>query len=128
MRVPNHSPHLVTPRGIALSDTENAEAHTDNLEAHFQPVTDPSVPAVIETVDVALRSYFISTASEPHLTNPDEVHEAIKGLKVSKAPGPKHIPNRALKHLPKRADYLLPISSTRFFARITFPKLGSTLD
>jgi len=64
-------------------------------------VTDPSVPAVIETVGVALRSYFLSPASEPQLTNPDEVHEAIRGLKVSKAPGPNGIPNRALKHLPK---------------------------
>ena len=49
---------LVTPGGIALSDSEKAEALADNLEAKFQPVTDPSVPAVIETVDVALRSYF----------------------------------------------------------------------
>ena len=46
----------VTPGGIALSESEKAEAIADNLEAQFQPVTDPSVPAVIETVDVALRS------------------------------------------------------------------------
>jgi len=49
---------FVTPGGIALSDSEKAEALADNLDAQFQPVTDPSVPAVIETVDVALRSYF----------------------------------------------------------------------
>jgi len=49
---------LVTPGGIALSDSEKAETLADNLEAQFQPVTDPSVPAVIETVDVALGSYF----------------------------------------------------------------------
>ena len=30
------------PRGIALSDSEKAEALADNLEAQFQPVTDPS--------------------------------------------------------------------------------------
>jgi len=47
---------LVTPGGIAISDSEKAEALADNLEAQFQPVTDPSVPAVIEMVDVALRS------------------------------------------------------------------------
>jgi len=63
MRVPTPSPPLVTPGGIALSDSEKAEAITDNLEAQFQPVTDPSVPAVIETVDVSLRSYFLSPAS-----------------------------------------------------------------
>jgi len=57
---------LVTPGGIALSDSEKAEAFADNLVAHFQPVTDPSVPAVIETVDVALRSYFLCSAREPN--------------------------------------------------------------
>jgi len=94
---------LVTPGGIALSDSEKAEALADNLEGQFQPVTDLSVRAVIETVDVALRSYFLSPASEPQLTTPDEIHEAIRGLKVGKAPGPNVLPNRALKHLPKRA-------------------------
>jgi len=58
-------------------------------------------------VDVAMRSYFLSPASEPHLTTPDEVHEAIRGPKVSKALGPNGIPNRALKQLPKRAVSLL---------------------
>jgi len=58
---------LVTPRGIALSDSEKAEALADNLEAQFQPLTFPSVPAVTEKVDVALRSYLISPASEPKI-------------------------------------------------------------
>ena len=66
-------------------------------------MTDPSVPAVIETTDVAWRSYLLSSASEPQLTTPVEVHEAIRCLKVSKATGPNGIPNRALKHLPKGA-------------------------
>ena len=101
MRVPTPYPPLVTPGGIALSNSEKAEGLADNLETQFQPVTDPSVPAVIEMVDVELSSYFWSPASEPQLTTPDEVHEAIKGLKASKAPGPNGIPNRALKHLPK---------------------------
>jgi len=71
------------------------------------PMTDPSVPAVTEMVDVALRSYFLTHGSEPKLTNPGEVHEAIKSLKVTKTPGPNGIPNRALKHLPQRAVSLL---------------------
>ena len=54
MRVPTPSPPLVTPGGFALSDSEKAEALADNLETQFQPVTDPSVTAVIEMVDVAL--------------------------------------------------------------------------
>jgi len=61
---------LLTPGGIALSDSEKAEALADILEAQFQPVTDPSVPAVIEKVDAALRSYLLTPAGEPNLTNP----------------------------------------------------------
>jgi hypothetical protein len=98
---------LVTLGGIALSDSEKAEAHAVNLETQFQPVTVPSVPAVIEIVNVGLRSYFRAPANEPKLTNPEEVQEAIRGLRVSTAPGPNGIPNRALKHLPQRAVPLL---------------------
>ena len=94
---------LVTPGGFALLDFEKAEVLADNLETQFQPATDPSVPAVIEMVDVALESYFLSPASEPQLATPDEVHADIRGVKFSKAPGPNGIPNRALNHLPKRA-------------------------
>ena len=35
---------LVTPRGIALSNSEKNEALVDNLEAKFQPVNDPLEP------------------------------------------------------------------------------------
>jgi hypothetical protein len=70
-------------------------------------VTNSSIPAVIEMVDVALRSYFLTPASEPKLTKPDEVHGAIRRLKVSKAPSPNGIPSRAYKHLPQRAVSLL---------------------
>ena len=69
-------------------------------------MADPSDPAV-EIVDVALRSYFQTPTSQPKVTNPDEVLEAIKGLKDRKAPGPNGITNRALKHLPQRAVSLL---------------------
>ena len=87
MRVPTPSPpgH---PGGFALSDAEKAEALANSLETHFQPGTDPSVPVVIEMVDVEPRPYFMAPVSEPKLTNPEEVQEAIRGLKVSKAPGP----------------------------------------
>jgi hypothetical protein len=98
---------LVTPGGIAFLDSEKAEALADTLETRIQPVDDPSVRAVIETVDVALRSYFLTPSSEPKLTNPDGVHEAIRSLKFGKAPGPNGITNRALKHLPQRAVSLL---------------------
>jgi hypothetical protein len=54
MRVTTPSPPLVTPVGFALLDFEKAEAVADSLEEQFQLVTDHSVPAVIEKVDVAL--------------------------------------------------------------------------
>jgi len=101
---------LVTPGGIAFSYFEKAEALADNLETRFQPMADPSVPAVIETVDVALRSCLLCPASEPQLTTPDEVHEAIRSLKVSKALSRNGVPNRASKHLPTRAVSLVAIS------------------
>ena len=107
IRVPTPSPPLVTPGGIALSDSEKGEALADNVEAQFQLVTDPSVPAVIEKVDVALSSYLLSPASEPQLTTHDEVHKVIRGLKASKSPGSNSIANRALKHPPKRTVSLL---------------------
>ena len=119
---------LVTAGGIALSDSEKAEALADNLEAQFRPVTDPSVPAVIEMVDVALRSYFISPASEPQFTTPDEVHAAIKCLKVSKDPGRTVSRTGYGDTFPSERFPSSPISSTRFSAPITFPNRGSTLE
>jgi hypothetical protein len=107
MRVTTPTPLLVTTGGIALSDSEKAEALADSLEAQFQPVADPSDPAVIETVDVALRAYPYERASEPISINPAEVQDAIRGLKIGKATGPDGIPNRALKHLPQRMILLL---------------------
>jgi len=49
----------------------------------------------------------MTTIREPNLTNPKEVQETIKGLKFSKATGPKSIPKRHLKQLPQRAVSLL---------------------
>ena len=91
-------------------------------------MTDSSVPAVIEVVDVALRSYFLTPASEPKLTNPDEVQETIRGLKVMKAPDPNDIPNRALKHLPQRAVSLLVLIFNAILLTHHFPTAGSTLE
>jgi hypothetical protein len=86
-------------------------------------VGDLSVPAVIEIVDEALRSFFQTPTCEPNLTNPDEVHEAIRGPEFSKASGPNGIPNRVLKHLPQRAGSFL----VRIFSAILlthhFPSL-----
>jgi hypothetical protein len=74
-----------------------------SLEAQFQPVDYPSDPAFTERVDVAMRAYEHAPASEPTLTTPSEVLQAIKGLKAGKAPDPNGIPKRFLRHLPKRA-------------------------
>jgi hypothetical protein len=44
------------------------------------------VQAVIEMVSEAMRAYEYAPASEPKLTSPSEVLQAIKGLKVGKDP------------------------------------------
>jgi hypothetical protein len=102
MRVPTPLPPLLVPGGLALSDSEKAEALADSLEAQFQPVNDPSSPAVIEAVDEVMRAYKYAPASELKLTSPSQVQEAVQGLEVGKAPGPNGVLNRALTHLPKR--------------------------
>jgi hypothetical protein len=107
MRVPTPSPPVVTPGGSALSDPEKTKALADSLESQFQPVNDPSDPAVIEKVAEALQAYSYAPASEPNLTNPMGVQDAIRGPKVGKASGPNGLPNRALKHLPQRTICLL---------------------
>jgi hypothetical protein len=66
-------------------------------------VFDPSFPEVIEMVNVALKSYFLSLASETKLTNHDKVHVAMRNFKFSKASGLNGIQNMALKHHTQRA-------------------------
>jgi hypothetical protein len=107
MRIPIPSPPLVTPAGTALSDSEKTETLAENLESEIQPVNDLSDPAVIEKVTEALLAYSYAPASKPNLTNPMEVQDAIRSLKVGKAPGPNGLPNRALKHIPQRAINLV---------------------
>jgi hypothetical protein len=57
------------------------------------------------------------------LTNPEEVQEAIRGLKFSKAPGPNGIQNRALKHLPQRAVSLLVLIFNAILLTHHFPSV-----
>jgi hypothetical protein len=75
----------------------------------------------------SLRSSFLTLASEPKLTNIEELQEAIRGLKVSKAMGPTGVPNRDLKHFPQRAGSLLSRFSTQFSSPIISLQCGSTL-
>ena len=100
IRIPNPSRLLVTPGGLALSNFEKAEKLVDRSEALFQPVNDPSVPAVIEVVNEAMRTYLLAHASEVKLANPTDVQQTIRGFKVGKALGANGVPNMALKHLP----------------------------
>ena len=66
----------------------------------FQPVTNPAVAEAIEMFDVKLRSSVMAPASESKLTNREEVQDAIRGLKISKAPGPNVIPEQGLEGSP----------------------------
>jgi hypothetical protein len=127
MRFPITSPRLVTKGEIAHSDSEKAEALADSLETQFLPVTDPSLPSVIEIVGVALKSFFLTPASYRNLTNPDEIQEAIMAVEVSKALEPNCIPHRDLKHLPQPVVSPWPGFSIRFSSPITSPQHGSTL-
>jgi len=69
---------LVIPGG-SLSESEK----TDSLETRLQPGTRPSVWGVTEMLDMALKTCFLTPASEPKLTYSDEVQEAISGLKLN---------------------------------------------
>jgi hypothetical protein len=92
------TPPEIVPGGLALSDSDKAEALANSLKAQFQSVNDPLEPAVIEMFNEAMRAYEYAPASESKVTSPSEVLQAIKGLKVGKAPGTNGIPNRSLKH------------------------------
>jgi hypothetical protein len=92
MRVPTPSPPLVTPGGIALSDSEKAETLADNLETHFQPVTDPSAPAFLEMVEVALRSYFLTPPPPGAATSPKRLKK-VADLQFSNVPVWVQIPD-----------------------------------
>jgi hypothetical protein len=70
---------------IALSGSEKAEVLVHNLETQFQAATDSSIPAVIDTVNVGLRSHFMALVSEHKLNYPEEVLEAIMGIRFAKA-------------------------------------------
>ena len=72
---------------------------------------------------MALRSCFLTPASELNFTKPEEVQEAIICLKFSKALGPNGIRNRALKYLPQRAvSFLVLIFNADLFT-YHFPTL-----
>jgi hypothetical protein len=120
-------PPLQVPGGLALSDSEKAEALADSLEAQLQPVNDTSDPAVIEMVNEAMRAYEYEPASEPKLTSTSEVLQTIRGLKVGKAPGPNSIPNRVLTHLPKHAITFLTKCLTQSSSVSTSHQHGNTL-
>jgi hypothetical protein len=109
------------PGELALSDSKKAKALADSLGAQFYPVNDPSDPAVIKMVNEAMRTYEYAPTSEPKLTSPSEVLQAISLLKVGKAPGPNGIPNRDLRHLPKRVMTFLTKVFNAVLRRQYFP-------
>jgi hypothetical protein len=72
-------------------------------------------------VNRAMRTYEYVPASELKVTSPSEVQQAIRGLKVGKAPGPNGIPNRVLRHLPKRGITFLTKVFNGVLRRQYFP-------
>jgi hypothetical protein len=67
---------------------EKAENLTHSLEVRLHAVDDLSQGAVSVTV-----SERMSAASEPRLTSPSKVLQAIKGLITGRDPGPNSIQN-----------------------------------
>ena len=127
----DESPYSISPwspLGNTLSHNPRRPKASQTIWTHVQPVTDPSVPAVIKMLDVALRSYFLSPANEPQLTTHDDVHKAIRDFKVSKAPGPNGIPSRAMKHLPTQEVSFLAHIFKSVLCSHHFPKRGGMLD
>jgi hypothetical protein len=121
MRVTTPTPPLDTAaEDTSLSDSEKDEALTESLEAQIQTVTDPSDPAYIARVGVALRAYSYASAREPILTYPEN---AIQGIKVSKSPGSGCILNRAISHHPQRVIFLLVVLSNVIFRAQYFTTL-----
>jgi hypothetical protein len=57
------------------------------------------------------------------LTDSAEVQDAIRGLKISKAPGPDGILNRAFKYLPQRVILLLVAIFNAIFRTQNFPSI-----
>jgi hypothetical protein len=70
----------------------------------------------------------MAPANEPKLTKPEEVQEAIRGIRISKAPGPNGTPNLALKLHPQRAVSLLVLIFNAILLTITSLQRGSTLE
>jgi hypothetical protein len=56
VRIPTSTPPLVTLGGLAISDSEKAEALADSLEVLFQPINEPLELAVIEVVNKPMRA------------------------------------------------------------------------
>ena len=65
IRIPTPSPPLDTKEGLDLTDSETAEALAGSSEAQFQPVNNPSVPAVIVVVDEAMQTFSFQPQVSP---------------------------------------------------------------
>jgi hypothetical protein len=114
---------LQVPRGLALSDFEKAKALADSLEVQLQPVNDPSVLVLIDTVNEAMLAYYYAPAREPKLTS---LSEATKGLIVGMAPGPNVVPNRVLTNQPKSAKTFITKVIYAVFRRQYLPTTMET--
>jgi hypothetical protein len=66
----------------------------------------------------AMPAYEYARENRPKLTSPSEAQEEIK---VDKVPGPNGVPNRELRHLPKRAITFVTKLFNAVFRRQYFP-------
>jgi hypothetical protein len=75
-------------------------------------------------LDVTLNTYFLTPACEMRLTTPEGVHAAVNGLMVSRASNPNGIPNRVVKHHPKRTASVLVHICKAFLRTHHFPQVS----
>jgi hypothetical protein len=87
--------------------------------AQFHPAEDPLDLAVYDTFNDAM--FNDAPASEPDLTSPLEVLQAIRKLRFGKAPGPNGIQNRVLRYPTKRDIIFLTKLFNAFLRRQYFP-------
>jgi hypothetical protein len=102
MRIPTVSPLASAGRTMALRFRESGRPsrQTWGSVSAFGRHSDL---AVTEMVYDDMRAYKYAPGSKPKLTSPSESLQVIWGLKFGKAPAPKGIPNRVLRHSAKRA-------------------------
>lgn len=97
-------PAIQSKYGLAITDSEKANAIADNLhDIHRQTenLSDRKTNIAVERLYQNFHKQTIETP-ETALTTPKEIKQVIKNLSNNKAPGEDKITNKLLKNLPRK--------------------------